>query len=221
MATARNQAAGGAKSGYTPEPFDWFIEEEWAVDLLLECETFKGEIVDPACGQGTIPACAMRNGYRVSGSDLVDRPRIAEFPFRKLDFLGEEWNGHRVVDNVFFNPPFSYEKNIAERMIRRALRVSRRKVAAFLPNKFNSSQGRYALFTGTPLARIYWFCSRPSMPPGSLLTAGKITAGGGKVDYCVMVWDWEHAGPSTNHYLIHPEDLDREIKKQAKKKEAA
>lgn len=210
MTGARNQAAGGTKSDYEAEPFDWYVEDGWCWDLLFEQESFEGEIVDPCCGEGTVLARALAAGYRVLGSDIVDRrPFVAEFPFARLDFLGKEWDCRPQVDNVCFNPPYSYEKGIAARCISRALQVSHRKVAALLPTKFVASQDRYPLFTGTPLARIYWFSSRPSMPPGSLLRAGKVQRGGGKVDYCCMVWEHGHTAPSTNQFLILPSHLQR------------
>lgn len=211
---------GGEKSKYPPEPFDWYVEEGWAVDLLLQAERFEGEIVDPCCGMGMIPSIALRHGLIASGSDIVDRPRLAEFPFRRLDFFGAEWDPPTEVDNIAFNPPYSYEIGIAERCIRRALGVARRKVAALLPNKFNSSIGRYPLFTETPLKTIHWLCSRPSMPPGSVLVRGAVEFGGGIPDYAWFVWDHAHMGPSTNSYLILPQDL-AVLRRKLAKKEAA
>lgn len=212
---------GGEKSKYPPEPFDWYVEEQFAVDLLLEAERFEGEIVDPCCGMGMIPSTAMRHGYQVRGFDLVDRLRLADFPFEDRDLLDPAlWESVPRFDNTVFNPPYSYEKGIAERCIRRALEMTRRKVAALLPNKFNSSIGRYPLFTETPLARIHWLCSRPSMPPGSALISGAVEFGGGIPDYAWFVWDRAHLGPSTNNYLILPQDL-AVLRKKLVKKEAA
>ncbi|MCF8534397.1 MAG: hypothetical protein K9G48_15425 [Reyranella sp.] len=211
---ARSHAAGGAKSDYPAEPFDWYVEDGWCTDLLLQKEHFIGEIVDPACGMGTIPARAIAAGYDTSASDLVDRPRIADIPFKTLDFLGEEWATEDTVDNIACNPPFSYQKGIAAAFIRRALHVARRKVAVLLPNKFLSSQDRYLLFTQTPLRKVYYLMSRPSMPPGSLLVSGKVKRGGGKVDYCWLVFDHAHRGPATTDFLILPAHLAKQLKKQ-------
>jgi SAM-dependent methyltransferase len=222
MAKNRTQAAGGTKSEYAAEPFDWFIEDVWCWDLLFEQETFKGAIFDPCCGEGTALARALAAGYEAFGSDLHDRrPFVADFPFQKLDFLGEEWNCRPgTVDNICFNPPYSYVPGIGVRCIQRALQVTKHKVAALLPTKFMASQERYLLFTGTPLKRIYWYSSRPSMPPGSVLRAGKIERGGGKVDYCCMVWDRDHDGPSTNHFLILPQHLEKQLAKRQTKEAA-
>ena len=218
MVVNRSQAAGGTKSGYPPEPYDWFIEDGWCWDLLFEQERFRGEIVDPCCGEGTVIARAMAAGYDSSGADLHDRrPFVADFRFRQLDFFGPRWDAPRCVDNVCFNPPYSYEKGMGARCIERALHVARRKVAALVPTKFLASQERYSLFTGTPLKHVYWFSSRPSVPPGSLLRSGAVKRGGGKVDYCCMVWEWGFVGESSNRFLIRPQHLEKQRAKRAEK----
>lgn len=202
---------------YAREPYDWYVEPGWAVDLLLCAEHFTGEILDPACGIGTIPARAIAHGRRAAGSDIVDRPREAKFGFLVRDFLADGVERHWRVDNIICNPPFSYQKGIAEAFIRRALQVAQHKVAMLLPSKFLSSQGRFALFTETPLKRVHYLMSRPSMPPGSLFTEGKIEADGGKVDYCWLVWEIGHHGPATANFLIrdeHRERLDAEPDRQ-------
>ena len=213
---ARSDAAGGAKSKYPAEPQDWYVEDAWCWDLLFEKEIFKSEIVDPCCGEGTAVARALAAGYEACGSDIVERrPFVVDFTFRRLDLFGDEW-GRRggVVDNIGFNPPYSYESGIGARRIERALFLARYKVAALVPTKFLASQERFLLFTRTPLARIYWFSSRPSMPPGSKLRSGETRRGGGKVDYCCMVWERGHEGASTNHFLIQPQHLAKQLKKR-------
>lgn len=212
-------AEKNATAGYAPEPYDWYVEQGWCSDLFFQAESFVGEIVDPACGMGTIVMRAIAAGYIASGTDLIHRQQLGDYPFDTFDFLGERWSTAEV-DNIVCNPPYSYETGIAERFIRRALDVTRRKVAMLLPTKFNSSNGRHALFTGTPLVRIHTLCSRPSMPPGSLLTTGKIKPKGGKVDYAWFVWERGHVGAPTNHYLILPEKLDAQ-RRRAQSKEAA
>ncbi|WP_319798307.1 hypothetical protein [Nitrobacter sp.] len=216
---ARSDAAGGTKSAYPPEPYDWYCEPDWAVDLLLQAEHFIGEIVDPACGRGMIPARAIAYGKPARGYDLIDRPRIADFPFEAWSFFDERHPLGRC-DNIICNSPYSYQPGIAEQFIRHALTIAQHKVAMLLPSKFNSSNGRYDLFTQTPLRRIHWFCTRPSIPPGSMLTAGEIEPKGGKVDYAWFVWEIGWQGPSTNNYLILPDKLEAQRKKKTKKEAA-
>lgn len=172
-----------------PEPFDWYIEPAWCHELLYQVESFEGEIVDPACGLGTGLKVAADRGHAVLGIDIVDRREHAVFPFplRLGDFAERPpINGG---ENFIGNPPFSYRPGIAEIYIRRCLALARAKVAMLLPVKFLSSQGRYDLFTQTPLTDVRILSSRPSMPPGSLFVQGLVEAKGGIVDYMWLVWD--------------------------------
>jgi len=203
-------AEKNATVGYTPEPLDFYCEEQWVTDLLFDAEEFKGNIVDPCCGRGMILKAAMERGFDVRGFDIANRRDVlvADFPFEIMGFLDER---HPVgeCDNIIMNPPYSYQKGIAEVFIRYALTVAKRKVAALLPNKFKSSNGRYDLFKNTCHSRTHWLMSRPSMPPGSLLTTGKIEATGGKVDYAWFIWERGFTGAATDNYLIRPERLSR------------
>lgn len=163
------------------DALDWYIEPRWTVDLLLDEERFAGNIWDPACGSGVIlKACAERYGIdRVTGSDIADRGvgGVQDFLAADTAFVN--------VDNIITNPPYAH----AEAFVRRALETARRKVAVLVQAKFTYSQARHALFTARPPARLYFLSSRPSMPPGELLLAGKIKPEGGKLDFLWIVWD--------------------------------
>lgn len=188
------------------EPFDWYIEPAWCHELLHRVERFEGEVIDPACGRGTGLKVAADRGHRVLGIDLVDRRAHAcfAFPLLTADFAERPPIGG--TDNFIGNPPYSYREGIAEIYIRRCLRLARAKVAMLLPVKFLSSQGRYDLFTQTPLMRVYVLSSRPSMPPGSLYVQGLIEAKGGSVDYMWLVWDVrEKPGNARVSWLLLPE----------------
>ena len=52
----------------------------------------------------------------------------------------------------------------------------------------------------TPLARIYLLTPRPSMPPGHVILAGE-KPGGGKQDFCWLVFECGHAGPPDVRWL--------------------
>ena len=169
---------------------DWYIEPEWCVELLLKAEVFNGSIYDPACGIGTIPKVAKTFNYVSYGSDLIDRGYENS---KTQDFL----TSFEFHDNIICNPPY----NLATKFIRKALEVTRNKVAMIVQQQFPYSQGRYDLFTQTPLSKIYFLSNRPSMPPGELLTKGLIEAKGGSVDYLWMVWDKQYSGTTTVHWL--------------------
>jgi hypothetical protein len=188
MSRTRRASADISDHVYEAEPHDWYVEEEWCVDLLFNAVDFVGAVHDPCCGRGTILKVAQSRGFAVSGSDLVERRHVVQFDFTISDFDADGgWAG--PVSNIVFNPPFSYKRGIAARMIERALDVSENRVAALVPIKFLASQGRHELFTTTPLEQVLILSTRPSMPPGRLLESGKVEPDGGKVDYCWMVWN--------------------------------
>jgi hypothetical protein len=167
---------------YKPGDSDFFIEPKWVVDLLLDAELFDGLVYDPACGIGMIvDACAAR-GFTAYGSDIAYRdPRFAMADF--LDFSGQ-------AENIICNPPYG----LAEKFIEKALAITTYKVAMLVQSKFPYSQKRYSLFTEHPPAKVYFLSTRPSMPPGELLLAGTVKRGGGKLDYCWIVWYRGHNG---------------------------
>jgi len=186
---------------------DWYVEPAWCVDLLLDAERFVGSVWDPACGGGNIVNVCGARGMIAYGSDIVLRtekrvggPR-AFASIERHDFLGMEpfhpWCEHY---NIITNPPYGE----AMEFIRKALSIARFKVAVLVQQQFPYSQGRHELFTTTPLARLYFLSSRPSMPPGAALAAGTVTAKGGKTDYLWMVFDHDHKGPPTAHWLKRP-----------------
>jgi hypothetical protein len=51
-----------------------------------------------------------------------------------------------------------------------------------------------------PLAKIYLLTPRPSMPPGDMIARGE-KPGGGKTDFCWLVFDRTYIGPPTLRWL--------------------
>lgn len=179
------------------EADDWYVDPTWCTELLLGAIEVKGSVWDPCAGQGTIVAACTAAGLRAFGTDVNPKaPQIGE-----LDFMGE----HRgAADNIIFNPPY----RDAEAFIRRAIALARGKVAVLLQEKFPYSQGRYVLFKELPPAKVLFFSSRPSMPPGNLLRAG-MKPEGGKINYLWFVWDRDHRGPTICDWLLLPEHADK------------
>lgn len=172
---------GNARSsGYERNANDWYVEPRVAIDMLLDKETFIGDIWDPACGGGNIPEACKARDYWAFGTDIVDRGYG-----RQLDFLCEHTT---VCSNVVSNPPY----NVAEQFVKRGLDVTTRKVAVLVRTAFLEGQGRYSrLFKPSPPARVWQFVPRISMPPGG----SDVPAKGGSVAFCWVVWDKGHKGP--------------------------
>lgn len=180
---------------YERTAHDYYVEPRWAVDALFNAERFVGRIVDPACGSGNIVRAAWDRGFVAAGFDVVKRCPIAE----QHDFF-ERHPQHDLIyptDNIVCNPPYG----LAERWVIRALDLANHKVALLLRLAFLESEKRRVMFESTPLARIHVFAKRVSMPPGGL----DVPAKGGKTAYGWFVWDLDHQGPPTLHWIEKPE----------------
>lgn len=181
------------------EPNQHYVEEQWCDDRFFEVEKFDGTTQDPCCGFGRVVMAGRRAGVPMFGTDLVDRG-FADI-LAVSDFLTQR----AKVDNVVGNPPF----NIFPQFAQHALSLTSKKVALiWLVRRLAAA----TWLEQTPLFRIYYMNPRPSMPPGFVVTAADrgdldpetgepIKVGGGKQDFCWLVWDHNHKGPATTHWL--------------------
>ena len=156
---------------------------------MFEVEKFDPGIWDPCCGFGRIPSAAVAAGLYGIGTDIVDRG-YSEFA-GVHDFLSS--NRFRSP-NIVCNPPF----NIADKFALHALsNPGTLKVAMVFPTaRLNAAHW----IKGTPLARVWLMTPRPSMPPGRVIAAGE-KPGGGKMDYCWLVWTKNRIGAPDLRWL--------------------
>jgi len=171
------------------EPNEHYVEPFWCSERLFEEEDFKPGIWDPCCGFGRIPDSAAKAGLYGIATDIVDRG------YRELsdvkNFL--QMKSGRSP-NIVCNPPF----NIAGRFAQHALDLpGTEKVAMIFPTaRLNAAHW----LRGTPLKRVLLMTPRPSMPPGYTIAAGE-KPGGGKMDFCWLIWERGHVGPATMLWL--------------------
>lgn len=164
---------------------DYYREPVWAVQALLSAERFAGRGWDPACGSGTIPTVGYQFELDVIGSDIVDRAG-GRFPVR--DFLDTGYDDPADIAFIVTNPPFNH----AELFIERALKVARQKAAFLVRLAFLEGQGRRErIFDRLPLARVWVYSRRISMPPGDL----DVEAKGGAVAFAWIVFEHGWRGP--------------------------
>jgi hypothetical protein len=179
------------KTEWVHDPCDWYVEEPWCVDLLIDSLGLTGTVLDPACGRGTIVEVCRRRGLDTTGSDLVDRG----YPscVAPVDFtLAGAWP-QESFDHVVTNPPY-YRSRGTVAFLEAGLRVARRSVSVLAPLPFLASQSRNPWFRGLPISHVLILSQRPSMPPGALLEAGAIRQAGGKEDYVWIVASHGHRG---------------------------
>ncbi len=194
--TRRKRSVGPRQDRH---PYDWYVEPAWAVEALFRHVPFTGTVGDPCCGLGTIPAVARALGFETVAADLHDRGcpglvAIADFLIDAEAFAG--------IDNLIFNPPYSYRPRIAESFVRRALEIAERKVAALVPVKWLCTGIRHALFVRHPPSEVLILSDRPSMPPGDKIeTLGTRAFKGGTIDYCWIVWEARSTGPTMVRWI--------------------
>ena len=172
------------------EQHEHYVEPHWCSERLFAEENFSPGIWDPCCGFGRIPDSAMRAGLYGIGTDIVNRG-WSEFA-AKQDFFSGAF-GFRSP-NIVCNPPF----NIVSQFALHALaHEGTQKVAMIFPTaRLNAAHW----LRETPLARVWLMTPRPSMPPGHTIARGE-KPGGGKMDFCWLVWDKQHQGSAELRWL--------------------
>jgi hypothetical protein len=174
------------------EANEHYVEEQWCSQRLFERESFTGAVQDPSCGFGRIVKAAIEAGLPAFGTDLVDRG----FPdlHGTFDFFEQKTR----VENIVSNPPFGPRRApLFKRYALHALALTSRKVALIWLTR-TLAAARW--LERTPLATIYYLTPRPSMPPGHVITRGE-KPGGGKQDFCWLVFDHSHHGPPVTRWL--------------------
>lgn len=167
---------------------DYYPTPEIGTMSLLKYEKFEGNILEPCCGDGAISKILEIAGYRVFSFDLYDRGYGNVKDIFDTD--------HLYYDNIVTNPPF----NIAEKVLKRAFKLSRRKVALLLRTSFLEGQKRYQnIFNGFPPSRVHVFARRLS-----IYKSGIDKKGGGTTSYSWFVWDKEDKTRETRINWIAP-----------------
>jgi len=172
------------------EENEHYVEPSWCSARLFEEEKFEGQVWDACCGFGTIAENARRAGFDVYATDLVDRGYEALDEVE--DFL--KCNDDTASPNIVCNPPF----NIVEHFALHALALGNTQKAAFVFPTARLNAAHW--LKGQPLARVWLMTPRPSMPPGYVIARGD-KPGGGKMDYCWLVFERGHNGTPELRWL--------------------
>lgn len=167
---------GGNQGGRAA--YDFYPTPSYAVQNLLERETFTGSVWECACGNGAISKVLKSKGFNVYSSDITDRGYGEN---RSLDFLNDELTKGITADNIITNPPFKS----AQKFVEKALKIALKKVVILQRLVFLESKERYQLFTTTPLKCIYVFSKRLSFSPYGIEDKKK----SGMLAFAWFVWE--------------------------------
>lgn len=152
---------------------DYFPTPAWATHALMDNERFKGEIWEPACGNGAMSEVLASKGNSVTSSDLYDRG----YGEAGVDFL----TAKRKAANIVTNPPY----NSAEGFVEAGLAKADRKFALLLRLAFLEGANRQrTIFTKRAPSRVWVFSERITFYP-----AGAVQKGTGTTAYAWFVWD--------------------------------
>lgn len=133
----------------SPKLTDFAQTDPWAVKMLLDRETFDGDIWEPCCGKGNISRVLSDRGYKVESTDLY------YFGFGKsgVDFT----KIIHLVDNVVCCPPFTE----AEAFMHAAILQTRNMIAMLLPVELTQGAGRYyRIYKDMPPTHLYIFADK-------------------------------------------------------------
>ena len=162
------------------EKDDFYATPDWAIDALLDRESFTGEIWEPACGDGAICKRLKEYGYNnIYATDLVNRG----YGDDHFDFM----NSRRQTDNIITNPPFK----IGTKFTLHSLNLARRKVAIF--NKLSFLEGkerRDRLYSQNMLECCYVFGERVGF-----------NGGGGMLAFAWFVFNKEFNGKARLEWI--------------------
>jgi hypothetical protein len=135
-----NPTEGRQKNDFYPTPPE-------VTHALMRAQTFTGEILEPACGDGSMARVIASYGHTVRSSDLIDRGYGEVKDFFEIT----------EAENIITNPPF----DLAVRFIEHGLSLNPRKMALVLKASFWHAIRRWPLFQKHPPMTVHPLLWRP------------------------------------------------------------
>lgn len=156
---------------------DYYATDPKAIDELLRFEDFKEHILEPCVGGGHLAYRLNDYGFKVKGSDIIDRSYPNTIIQNALDIK------ENTLD-IITNPPYKNAVEIIEHLIK----VSNKdvKIACFLKLTFLESLKRYKFFKKYPPRRIYVFSYRINCARNGNFTQHKNAKA---VAYAWYIWE--------------------------------
>lgn len=159
---------------------DYYATEPRAMTLLLNEETFNSQIWECAVGSGELAYELEKAGYKVFGSDIVDRgyPNTSIIDFLKTD-------GEIGIENfdIITNPPYKNASEFVEKGM--SILPLGNKMAFFLKLQFLEGQKRRELFKKYPPKTVYVSSARLTCAKNGDFEKYKSSA----IAYAWFVWE--------------------------------
>jgi len=181
------------------DPYDWYKEpratnrqlfDTMAAHCPLGQPGALDLVWDPCCGSGWVLDEAKERGHPTIGSDVVDRKARHRFVRGNILLTRNPPKppaGRSL--SIVTNPPYSYEEDIAEKVIRKCLTFPVRRAAFILPIAFLAGQNRYRFFSrDLRPSHVIIYSQRHTMPPGAYIDEMASPFEGGMQDYCALVY---------------------------------
>ncbi len=171
---------GSSRNNGKRQKDDFYPTPTYAVEELLKCEKFNGDIWECACGEGDISEVLKQYNYKVRSTDLIYRGYGEK---KSLNFL----KSNNITNNIITNPPYKYALDF----VLKAKELSTNKIAMFLKTVFLESDKRYDMFQDIeyPLKVMYQFSKRVT-----LYKDGIKMKNSGMISYAWFVWDKNYKG---------------------------
>ena len=160
---------------------DFYATDPNALKSLLEYETFKHEVWEPACGSGWLSNVLEEYGYDVKNSDIIERATLNNFECN--DFFSYEVNSRDIITN----PPYF----CVNEFVRHALDISTEgtKIAMILRLTFlEGKKRRQLIFNSDKPRKIYVFSERVLMAKDGIMPQGSAVA------YAWFIWEKGYKG---------------------------
>lgn len=172
---------------------DFYATDPVAVDMLLSKVELPHQVLEPACGCGSLSARLTARGYDVKSYDLVDRGYgiVGDF----FAMLQPPFQGDFAIVT---NPPYRYAKEFVLHALELVPEGSL--VCMFLKTTFAEGKGRYRdLFSNHPPLRVLQCVERVLCARNADFEAQRKQ--GSAVAYAWWVWQRGHRGPAVLDWI--------------------
>lgn len=172
--------------------YEFYPTPPEATRALLAAHCFKGDVWEPACGQGHIAKVLEECGYDVVSTDLIDHG----YGTPERDFLAQTVP---LARNIITNLP--YGRGLADAFCKHALHLTKQtggSVAMLVAMQSLCHPTRTAFFHQHPPTVIYALDDCTCWPNGIPVSRDRAIA---KQRYCWLVWDSEPSGTTRFEWL--------------------